>query len=238
MNEIKTIIKDLKDPSFLLYFLIIFILLTLEYFGWQGPFYQHIAPSFALRHSAYDLKLWAQSFTTVSFIILFILIPVVIFRIRKDLNLQGLSLPRKEDLPPYFIFAGAMLLVLAVICSQESFYNFYPLYRPKNWLDWGLFELIYLPQFIAVEFFFRGPILFALNERMGRISIIMMTLPYAMIHIHKPFPEAIGSVFAGLVLSHYSLKSKSIWPGVCLHICIAFSADFLGLFYSGTLSRW
>ena len=60
-----------------------------------------------------------------------------------------------------------------------------------------------------------------------------MVLPYALIHIHKPFPEAIGSIFAGLVLAHLALKGKSIWPGVVLHMMIAVSMDFLGLWNSG-----
>ena len=65
------------------------------------------------------------------------------------------------------------------------------------------------------------------------IAPIIMMLPYALIHIHKPFPEAIGSMFAGLILGNLALKSRSIWFGVLLHMSIALSMDFLGLFNSG-----
>ena len=237
-KEFKIILNDLRETPSFLYFLMAFIILLLEYFGWQGPFYKNIAPIIDYRFTHQEIKLWAQSYTTLSFLLLMVLIPAIVFKWRADLKFEGLSLPYKKELGPYLLFAIVMLLILSLVCAQESFYQFYPLYRPKGFTDWMIFELIYLPQFIAVEFFFRGPILFALNKRIGRLSIFMMTLPYAIIHIHKPFPEAIGSIFAGVILCHYSLKSKSIWPGVLLHMTIALGADFFGLYYSGLLSNW
>ena len=60
----------------------------------------------------------------------------------------------------------------------------------------------------------------------------MMTLPYALIHIHKPFPESIGSIFAGIALGYLALKGRSIWPGVALHLFIAWTTDVLSLHFS------
>jgi membrane protease YdiL (CAAX protease family) len=131
-----------------------------------------------------------------------------------------------------------MFIALIFVCSSSDFYRFYPLFRPHGLQEWLIFEAIYLAQFVAVEFFFRGPLLFRLNQLHGPISLFIMTLPYALIHIHKPFPEALGSIIAGVILGLLSLKSKSLWPGVLLHMIIALSADSLGLFYGGDFTRW
>jgi len=101
---------------------------------------------------------------------------------------------------------------------QPSFHQFYPLYKPETLKLFLLFELVYLTQFISVEFFFRGFGLF----RVERLC--------------KPFGEAVGSIVAGVVLGSLALKTRSIWPGVIVHACIALSADLFSLYHSGRLS--
>jgi membrane protease YdiL (CAAX protease family) len=144
-----------------------------------------------------------------------------------------LSKPKLNSFSPYGFLYIIMLPVLLFVASRPQFYQFYPLYRPLDSFDWLKFELVYLPQFFAVEFFFRGPALYIASQIKKEIAPILMMLPYALIHIHKPFPEAIGSMFAGLVLGHLALKAESIWLGVLLHISIALTMDFLGLMNSG-----
>lgn len=237
--EIKAICSDLKSPTYRCILLITAVLLVLEYFGWQGPFHRIFAPALKKTASWNELKLLAQAYTTLSFWLLFIIVPTIVLKVFKiQTKLEGLSFPSFKEWRPYLVFAMIMLIILSVVCSSPSFYQFYPLYRPQGFLDWFKFELIYLPQFIAVEFFFRGPLLFFFHKELQRLSLILMTLPYAIIHIHKPFPEAIASIFAGIILGHFALKSKSIWPGVFLHMAVALGADFFGLFYSNTMGRW
>jgi len=185
-------------------------------------------------------KFSAQVFTTSSFILLFIFLPVVFLALTKQLKRvpMGLKFPPLKSLSPYIVISFFMFLVLAVVCKNPQFYKFYPLYRPTTWGDWFAFELVYMPQFLAVEFLFRGPILYLLKEKFEKGAEAMMTLPYALIHIHKPFPEAIGSIIAGLVLCRLSLKTKSILPGVFVHMFVALSADFFGLYYAGLISRF
>jgi uncharacterized protein len=50
-----------------------------------------------------------------------------------------------------------------------------------------------------------------------------------MIHFHKPFPEAIGSIIGGFVLCWLALKTRSIWGGVFLHVAVALTLDVLAL---------
>lgn len=241
-ETILTECKEVLSSKVTRIFLFISItMLVLEYFGWQGPFFKLIAPllnGHQLERSSYSFL--AQIYTTVSFFILFVCLPLIFMPfLRKETSISyGLSLPPKKNWIPYLLIALGMFVILSIVCNDPSFYKFYPLYRPTNWKSWLLFECVYMPQFFAVEFFFRGPLLYLLNKEIERGSEAMMTLPYCLIHIHKPFPEAVGSIIAGIVLSRLSLKGKSILPRVAIHMFVALSADFFGLFYSGTISRW
>ncbi|GAB4024414.1 MAG: hypothetical protein Fur0010_27700 [Bdellovibrio sp.] len=209
-------------------------MLVFEYFGWQGPFHQHFQATSWYR----DLNLnyrnfYAQIWTTGAFFILMVCLPIFVLKFIVKNDAWLLSKPKLETLKFYNILYFIMLPVLIFISMSPNFYRFYPLYRPVTMSDWLLFELVYLPQFFAVEFFFRGPLLAFFEKLKEGFGVFFMTLPYALIHIHKPFPEAIGSIFAGIVLGHLALKGKSIWPGVILHMAIALTMDYLGLFQSG-----
>lgn len=46
---------------------------------------------------------------------------------------------------------------------------------------------------------------------------------------HKPLPEAMGAIVAGVVLGWLALRTRSIWGGVLLHVAVALSMDALAL---------
>ncbi|MCR9203668.1 MAG: CPBP family intramembrane metalloprotease [Halobacteriovoraceae bacterium] len=241
VSELKSEFFDLLRPIETKVFLFLtIILLLLEYYGWQGPFFRNIAPLLRAQGQLGNPKFSAQVFTTSSFTLLFILFPIAFLALTRQLKTLplGFKIPPLKSWIPYFVISLFMFLVLAVVCKNPQFYKFYPLYRPTSWGDWLAFELVYMPQFLAVEFLFRGPILYLLKEKFSKGAEAMMTLPYALIHIHKPFPEAMGSIIAGLVLCRLSLKTKSILPGVAVHMFVALSADFFGLYYAGLISRF
>ena len=54
-------------------------------------------------------------------------------------------------------------------------------------------------RFVALEFFFRGYLLFALEERFGNHAIAVSAMPYAVVHFGKPFPEALGAIISGVI---------------------------------------
>ncbi len=114
---------------------------------------------------------------------------------------------------------------------MASFKAQYPFYTPNAWESfWPWFagwEALYLLHFVALEFFFRGFALHALSKHIGSLSIAVMVVPYTMIHFAKPFPEAIGSIAAGTILSVLSLRSKSAGWGGVLHFAVALTIDGL-----------
>lgn len=117
---------------------------------------------------------------------------------------------------------------------RPDFLATYPMLRPDQAEHWSwclllLFWLLYALQFVAVEFFFRGYLLFGLERHFGRAAIAVMVVPYCMIHYHKPLPEAGAAIIAGLVLGWLALETRSLWGGVLLHVAVALSMDLAAL---------
>ena len=99
----------------------------------------------------------------------------------------------------------------------------------KSWLDLILWECIYILQFIAVEFFFRGFLVNGLRIPFGSLSIAVMCLPYLMLHFPKLWLESFGAISFGFLLGILALRSKSIWGGVAVHVAIALTMDFMAM---------
>ncbi len=232
--------RDLFKDAWASFFLFLTLtFLIVEYFGWQGPFHQLFGQSeFYRALSRADRNLYAQIWTTSSFLLFFLILPGVYlkkFQMRESYEwMLGLGTLR-QSYWAYLLAYVLMFIPLILAASSPSFNRFYPLYRPESYSQWIFFELIYLPQFLAVEFFFRGPLLSFAHKRLGSSALFLMSFPYALIHIHKPFPEAVGSIVAGVVLAHMALKGRSIWGGVALHMLVALTMDSASLYFSGTL---
>lgn len=227
-------LESLRSKEAIALLMITTCMLGFEYFGWQGPFHRLMGETSWYRMLNLNVRnFYAQIWTTISFYLMMVITPVIVLKFLLKHNDWMISLPQKGSLKSYLILYALMFPVLYLVSLSPNFYRFYPLYRPVGINDWLLFELVYLPQFFAVEFFFRGPLLSFFEKYNPGRGVFFMVFPYALIHIHKPFPEAVGSIFAGIVLGHLALKGKSIWAGVALHMGIALSMDTLGLFQSG-----
>ncbi len=219
--------------------LVALVTLLLEFYGWQGPFLRMAGPVFGLDElTGNERVFYAQVYTSACFFLLLVVVPCLyhlVAPLRGD-NPYGLSAANFGDnMKRYYPLLLIMLPVVWIACGSPSFNQFYPLYNPETLRMFLVYEAIYLTQFFAVEFFYRGFCLFRFERIAPGAAIFIMVIPYALLHIHKPFPEALGSVVAGLVLGALALKSRSIWPGVLTHCAVAFSADFFSLWRSGRL---
>ena len=116
----------------------------------------------------------------------------------------------------------AILIPLFFVSEMEAFQAYYPIYKPagKSMTRLLLWEAIYLPTFLAVEFLFRG---------------FFPIMPYCMIHFGKPIPETLGAIVAGLALGWLALFTRSIWLGVAIHVSVALTMDLLSLWQKGSL---
>ena len=143
------------------------------------------------------------------------------------------------DVKIFIGFFCFMLPLVYFVSTQDSFLIKYPFYRPAtandiypNLIIW---ELFYFIQFVSLEFFFRGFIVHGLKDEIGDYSVLLMVIPYCMIHFQKPFLETIGAIFAGLILGYLSLRKKSIFTGVALHFSVAIAMDVFALYHLGFL---
>ena len=138
---------------------------------------------------------------------------------------------------------GAMLAVMvpAVIAVSftAGFQAKYPFYRlgegESLWPYFACWEVLYALQFIGLEFFFRGFLVHGTRRRLGYYSVLVMTIPYAMLHFQKPPLETLGAIAAGVVLGTLSLNTRSIWWGAGLHISVAYTMDGAALLQKGLL---
>ena len=220
--------------------LVALVLLVIDYFGLQGAFVRRYGPALAEQGwQINDIRFLAQVYFSGFCVLLFVIVPLL-FHLVLPPGLEnpfGFRLRScRPHIPLYALLIAIMLPILWLASAQPSFHDFYPMYKPVSLGMWLLYEAVYMTQFFCVEFFFRGVTLFRLESRFGFHAVTMMVVPYALLHIHKPFPEAVASIVAGLVLGMLALKSRSIWPGVAIHICVAFSMDLFALIRSGRLS--
>lgn len=140
---------------------------------------------------------------------------------------------------------GYALLALPIMCFAiiasfgDDFSKHYPFYDRANrsWFDLISWEIIYILQFVAVEFFFRGFLVNGLKKQFGSLSIAVMCLPYLMLHFPKLWPESLGAILFGFFLGVLALMSRSIWGGVAVHVSIALMMDIAALLQTGGLPK-
>lgn len=128
-----------------------------------------------------------------------------------------------------------MLPVIIVASQNPPFRDtcpFVPAARERLdvFLRW---EAAYVAQFFALEAFFPGYLLFTLEKRLGASAVFVMVVPYAMIHFHKPAPEAFGAIVAGMILGFLALRFRSSAGGALLHSLVAVTMDTLAARQAG-----
>jgi len=186
--------------------------------GWLGEGYR---PYFDLLPYQY----WG-----VASLVIRVLVPfgVVVLVLREPLREWGWKLkPHWRDVRPYVVFLAAMIPIVIVVSLLASFQAKYPFYQGAvegGWHFWG-FQLLYGLQFLGVEAFFRGFLLFGLERRFGWYAIGISTIPYVMIHFGKPMPETFAAIVAGILLGWMALRTRSFLWGVALHWSVAITMD-------------
>jgi membrane protease YdiL (CAAX protease family) len=170
----------------------------------------------------------------VSSIVLRVLVPfaVILFVFREPLSHYGWKWRGTLKHAPLYVAMYAMMVPLIVWAStQASFLQKYPFYKGAaagGPAFWG-YELFYGAQFLGVEFFFRGFLTFALFRKFGYNALLIMAIPYVMVHFNKPLPETLGALGAALILGALALRAGSCIPGFFLHWAVGLTMDALAV---------
>jgi hypothetical protein len=150
---------------------------------------------------------------------------------------------RQIDLKPYFILLLLMMPLIAAASLQHDFLRRYPTFASilpigitnlSDLLRLIVYELLYGTDYVAIELFFRGLVLFSLSRFLGRGAIIPMATMYVFIHFGKPLGETISSFFGGIILGVIAYETKSIIGGIIIHVGIAWLME-LGGFLGNSL---
>jgi membrane protease YdiL (CAAX protease family) len=175
------------------------------------------------------LRAW-WALTRVGGYVLPLLVWPIFFR-RDSLLDFGLR-PRgfREHAWIYAMCVFFMVPILLAVSRQRDFIEYYPLYKQagRSWLDYLVWESLYILQFLTLEIFFRGWWIRA-TRVFGVGAIWSMVVPYTMIHFGKPYLEACSAMVAGVVLGSLSMRTRSIYAGFLVHGTVAVLMDVLSL---------
>ncbi len=212
---------------------------------------------FAARFQGYPQNYWLQSLHDAQWydlarlawwswmhVVTFILIPWFTVRVFLKVRMRDLGWGWGETHKHWFGYLYLLLpiLVCVVLVSfRKDFVDYYPFYRGagRSYFDLIAWEVLYLLQFVCVEFFFRGFMINVLRPYFGSAAIWIMVVPYMMIHLSKPWLESTGAIFFGLFLGILAFRSRSIWGGFLVHAGVATSMDIASLTQQDSLpDQW
>ena len=165
---------------------------------------------------------------------------VVRFILKEPLHKYGIKgAGAFAGFPIYMGMLAVVMPFVILVSFGKGFQETYPFYKipagePLG-VDFLCWELLYAMQFVALEFFFRGFLVQGLRHRFGVDAVLVMMVPYCMIHFGKPMPETFAAIVAGIALGLMSFRMRSIWMGAMLHVTVAWSMDALVLFRQGRL---
>jgi len=119
-------------------------------------------------------------------------------------------------LPHVAVACAAAALLVYSAARIPAFKEFY---GTRQGLTIGRAVFI-MADLLAVEFIFRGFILFGLKERFGGGTVLVQMAPFALLHLHKPGLEAAGCVVSGIYFGYLAWRTGSMWPVYIIH-CFA-----------------
>ena len=136
---------------------------------------------------------WVAGSVTCYFIV-----PALVVRLVFGLKLRDFYLTPHaylQHLPFYALLFLPVGLAVLVVAQSPNFQAHYPFYdNASGWPDQVVWELGYALQFFGLEFFFRGFMLRGVVAELGSMGVMVMIIPYCMIHFGKPLPECLGSI--------------------------------------------
>lgn len=179
------------------------------------------------------------SFWVGAFLLVIVPMLIIKFGFKQSFSDYGLGLPPKgRRALAFWSFLILMLISLPAFylgAQDEGMQQVYPLFKSfANPEQFIIYELTYLPFFIAIEFIFRGYLLFGLwgtrddqvskagsgvsgDLFFGKYAILISMLSYTAWHLGKPIPELYGTLVWGLAAGSLAYACRSIWPVVLSH---------------------
>lgn len=163
---------------------------------------------------------------------IYVAVPVVYARLnRQDLRSYGLRLGLfRGELAIFAILLPVIVIAAYASAGEPRFQQTYPFYRDivegsGSVAGLAAWWLMYAATFVALEFFFRGFLVSAGFRLIRWWAVPAMGAPYCLLHLDKPLPELVTSLFGGMLLGVVAVRTKSILAGVLAHVTLAIGTD-------------
>jgi membrane protease YdiL (CAAX protease family) len=215
------------------------IIVSFQSFGKIDFYDDHLAQRF-------DGQAWSPMFGylywfTSGVLWLFVL-PVAIIALTPGMSLRDFGIGLGDwrfGVPAAALLYLTMVPILAIASFRPNFVDYYPmsdfvraevaLYADGAGLShlapFLAYEAFYAAYFIGWEFFHRGFLTVGLSKVFGWYAILIVTIPFAILHLGKPMPEAYGAIIASVVLGWLAIRTRSGWYGFFLHASVAITMD-------------
>ena len=231
MKRIVADIKTFEFRSTVTLLTAAFVLVTLQFRG-KAAYWQNVAWLRERWPGRAELDFATQVAWAATTVFLFGVVPFLVATLIMRMKPSEFGFNARGFLKHSAVYLGFFVLMSPLIywaSKRPDFIHTYPfpaLARTDDGYFWR-WEVAYFLQFCALEMFFRGFMLFGLERKFGQAGILVMVIPYAMIHFSKPMPEAFGAIFAGLALGYMALRTRSFYGGILLHYAVALTMDCL-----------
>lgn len=178
--------------------------------------------------------------TTLPFKLLVVLIPlIVLYKILPaQQSFWGMTIQNLRW-RPYLLMLAVMVPLIVFASTQADFLSAYPRLKQIAFIApytdnlpgyQLLYEISYGIDFVTIELFFRGFLVFAFVRYAGLTAILPMATFYCSVHFGKPLFECISSFFGGLILGIIAHRTQSIVGGLAVHLGIAWMMEIGGYF--------
>ena len=117
------------------------------------------------------------------------------------------------------LYVPLVMIGTWVLSDSPEFQSKYPHYQPAalNWTTFVIFEALFLFYWFGWEYLWRGFVLFGTAHKLGLYAIFVQAVPFAVLHINKPLPEALLSAVGGVALGALVWRCRSFWIAVPIH---------------------
>jgi len=126
------------------------------------------------------------------------------------------------------LYLPAVAVGTWVLSDGAAFQEQYPHHTPatRDWSVFLIYEALFLFYWIGWEYLWRGFVLFGTAPTFGVHAIFVQALPFAALHISKPWPEALLSIVGGIALGVLVWRCRSFWIAVPIHAAQMMLLDF------------
>ena len=168
-----------------------------------------------------------------------LLVPALVAKFGTTERLKDYGFRLGDQKLGWCVTGGAWVLMVPVVILAvivyPPFVAKYPLCKAvvSSWQAFLLYQLAYGVYMFSWEFFFRGFMLFGLERKFGNYSILIQTIPFAVMHYSKPLPEALGSIIAGVLLGVLAFETRSFIYGAVIHWLVAMTMDVVAVTFPG-----